>query len=215
MTKACKSSYYQNLRLDALSLLPRGLERVVEIGCGEGNSLAWLKTKHDCCWVGGVEAYPKAAEQARPKLDMLYEGDIESMELPIEPGSLDAVLCLDVLEHLVFPDRVLARARVWLKPGGLLVASIPNVRNWRVVLPLIFMGRWQYQDHGILDRTHLRFFTRESARQLVIDAGFSLDIVASSNLKKGKVRLLNGATLGIFKEFLVLQYVIRAKKDHA
>ena len=86
-------------------------------------------------------------------------GDVETMELPLEPGSFDVVLCGDVIEHLRDPVAALARLRPLLRPGGRLVLSTPNVANWAIRLSLL-AGRWRYTDRGILDRSHTHLFTR-------------------------------------------------------
>lgn len=205
--------YYENVRFDALPLLPENTDRVLEIGCGTGNTLAWLKANKGCSWVGGVEIFPQAAKEARSKLDALYEGDGEVLDFPIETGSLDAVLCLDILEHMVDPWRMVRRLDALLKPGGVLIASIPNVRYFRVVLPLLLRGRWEYTDSGILDKTHLRFFVRSTALELLECSGMTVDKVNVQGLGKVKARVANALTLSLLKPLFEYQYVMRARKD--
>lgn len=205
--------YFEHVRYDALSLVPNDVGRVLDIGCGKGNTLAWLKANSGCTWVGGVELFHEAASEARKKLDALYEGDIETLDLPIEPESLDVVLCLDVLEHLVDPWRVVRQMHTLLKPGGSLIASIPNVRNFHVLGPLLLLGEWQYTSDGLLDRTHLRFFTRASAIELLQCSGLEVDAVTAPSLSEGKIKIVNTLTFSLFKRFLEFQYLIRAKKN--
>ncbi len=204
--------YFEGVRHDALSLLPERASRVLEIGCGTGNTLAWLKANKGCTWVGGVEIVHEAARKARGKLDALYEGDVEALELPIEAGSLDAILCLDVLEHMVDPWRVVRRMHALLKPGGVIIASIPNVRNFRVVLPLLLRGRWEYTDDGLLDRTHLRFFVRDTAVRLLQCSGLTVDAVRPKGPLGRKGRILNALTLSRIKPLLEVRYLIRARR---
>ena len=103
-------------------------------------------------------------------------GDVEAMELPFEPGSFDAVVAADVVEHLRAPERFLARARPLLRAGGRLVLSTPNVANWAMRLSLL-AGRWRYTDRGILDRTHTRLFTRNTLVETLEEAGYRVDVV--------------------------------------
>lgn len=204
--------YFENVRLDALSLLPSGVDRVLELGCGTGNTLAWLKANKGCSWVAGVEIFKEAAEEAKEKLDVVYEGDAERLELPIEEGSLDAVLCLDVLEHMVDPWRMIHRLHALLKPGGVIIASLPNVRNFRVVLPLLLLGKWTYGDSALLDKTHLRFFVRRTAIELLECSGMTVDVTKVLGLDQWKAKTANALTLSLFKPLFEYQYVMRAKK---
>jgi SAM-dependent methyltransferase len=212
---AKNSEYFGAVRTDVLGLLPTRMERVLEIGCGSGDTLAYLKAIGRCSWAAGVELFPTAAAHARERLDRVYEGNVETMPLELEPGSIDAVLCLDVLEHLFDPWAVVRKLDPLLKPGGVLIASIPNVRHLKVLAPLIFRGRWDYGDSGLLDRTHLRFFVRDTAIDLLECSGLKVDAVeANGPLVPGApLTLLNKLTLSVFQGFLDFQYLIRARKS--
>jgi 2-polyprenyl-3-methyl-5-hydroxy-6-metoxy-1,4-benzoquinol methylase len=122
--------------------------------------------------VDGVEIDPEAARQAREICDKVWVGDLEKMNCD-EFGQYDLILFGDVLEHLVDPVAVLRRLREHLNPPGVLVASIPNVANWSMRLRLL-AGRFDYTDRGLLDRTHLRFFTKRTAVRLIEDGGFTV-----------------------------------------
>lgn len=205
--------YFANPRTDILPLLPARCEVVLELGCGSGATLKWLKAQHHCQRTYGVELFPQAASLAAQGVDEVLQGDIEHLQLPWPAAHFDLILCLDVLEHLVDPWQVLARLMTHLKPGGRVIASIPNVRNWRALGPLLFAGRWQYAQTGILDKTHLRFFTRESALELMQSSGLQVQAMQRLPLSSpGKSRLANQLTLGLCKEFLTLQYLIAADK---
>ena len=170
-----------------------------------------MKKEHGCHWVAGIEIEPKAASKARGKVDELYEGSIEEMILPIEDGSLDAVLCPDVLEHLVDPWSVVAKLSRLIKSGGYFVLSVPNVRHFKVLWPLITQGKWEYQEFGILDRTHLRFFTKDTAVKLV--DGMRVEAIECTGLAPGtRASLLNRLTFGLFRPFFEFQYIITARK---
>jgi 2-polyprenyl-3-methyl-5-hydroxy-6-metoxy-1,4-benzoquinol methylase len=205
--------YFANARTEILPLLPDFSPHVLELGCGSGATLKWLKANRYCSHTCGVELFKDAAALARDGVDIVINGDIESMELDLAANHFDLILCLDVLEHLVDPWRVMQRLVGYLKPGGTIIVSIPNIRNWRALLPLLFAGRWEYADTGILDRTHLRFFTRHSALALVQGSGVQLRAMHRLPLATSpKSRIANLATLGLFKEFLTLQYLIAAEK---
>ena len=146
-------------------------KRVLDVGCASGYLAEALSAAGNK--VSGVELDPVAAEAARPLLDRLVVGDIEQLDLVDEfgAGAFDVVIFADVLEHLRDPVEVLRRARPLLAEGGYAVLSIPNVAHGSVRLALL-RGRFEYRPVGLLDDTHLRFFTRDSFEQLIVDAGF-------------------------------------------
>lgn len=206
--------YYANVRHEILPLLPTRCDKVLDIGCGDGSTLIWLKEVKKCSWIGGVEIVPDAAEKAGKKLDMVYEGNIDTMDLPLAAHSLDLILCLDVLEHLIDPWSATRRIQRLLKPGGALIISVPNVRCKRVLLPLLLHGKWEYADQGILDRTHLRFFVRDSAIELVENAGLRVDMVdVTGGIARGKkARFMKTILPNSIMSFFARQYLIRGIK---
>jgi predicted TPR repeat methyltransferase len=120
--------------------------------------------------VAGVEADPSA----RPPIGAYDEWVAASVSGELSwSRRFDVVVCADVLEHVADPESVLARVREWIAPDGLLLVSLPNVANVAVRISLL-AGRFEYADAGILDRTHLRFYTRRSARRLVEGGGFRI-----------------------------------------
>lgn len=215
MTQPLSSSphYYSNVRRETLHALPDHVGRILEIGCGEGATGGYLRAEGRCDWAGGVELMPEIAERARQRLDQVWDGDFERIEPDIAPQSIDVILCLDVLEHMVDPWTAVRRLHEWLKPGGCIVASIPNVRYSRVVFPLLFRGKWTYRDAGVLDRTHLRFFVRETAIELMECSGLKVDLVERLNadIRRWTFKwFLDIATRGLVKEFRTPQFLIRA-----
>lgn len=209
-----KVEYYKNVRSEIFQLLPPHSEKLFEVGCGAGYTLSFLKESGRCSWVGGVELYSIAATEAKEKnIDLILEGSIDEIALPFEENSLDVILCLDVLEHLVDPWKVLKNLCRYLKHGGVLICSIPNVRHFRVVLPLLFKGEWKYSEEGILDKTHLRFFTKKTAVSLIEDSGCVVDELRTTGLAKwSRYAFMNLLTFGIFRPYFEYQYLIRGIK---
>jgi 2-polyprenyl-3-methyl-5-hydroxy-6-metoxy-1,4-benzoquinol methylase len=127
--------------------------------------------------VDGVEADPVAAEGARRHCRTVLVGDAETVDLSsLGDARYDVVVMADVVEHLRDPVSAMARYRPLLSPGGRLVLSTPNIANWSMRL-LHLAGRWDYTDRGIMDRTHVRFFTLKTISQTLYDAGYAINDV--------------------------------------
>lgn len=171
-----ESEYYAGLNEQLLRAVPDSARVIVEVGCAYGRLGARLKQLDPERVVFGVERALTAAEQARHVLDDVFVCDVESEELPLERGSVDCILYGDVLEHMVDPGAVLERHRSLLSSSGRVVCSIPNLQHHSVVTQLL-RGDFQYQESGLLDATHLRFFTFATAMKLLLDAGYAPDLV--------------------------------------
>ena len=151
-----------------LALVGSG-KRVLDVGCSSGYLARPLVARG--CTVVGLELDPTAAALARDVCEDVLVGDVETMELPFEPGSFDVVLCGDLIEHLRDPEAFLARVRPFLRADGRVVLSTPNVANWAMRLGLL-AGRWRYTERGILDRTHTHLFTRSTLVETLERAGY-------------------------------------------
>jgi SAM-dependent methyltransferase len=202
--------YFAHARKEIELLLPQKCGRVLEIGCGSGATLGWLRQNHQALHTVGIEIAEAAAATARIFADEVHCLDFERHELPGGAQKFDLVLCLDVLEHMVDPWTVINRvATRYLEPGGTLIVSLPNVRHYSVVLPLLLGGRWDYEDAGLLDRTHLRFFTKASAHALLSHPNFGpVSCIATGFTGLSAKRVLNTVTLGIFQELVTYQYFL-------
>ena len=204
------AGYFANARdAEVVPLLPAAVERALELGCGEGATLARLKEQGLVRWTSGIEIAPDAAEQARAHLDQVITGNIESVPDSNLPDALDLVLCLDVLEHLIDPWVVVRRLKAKLRPGGAIIACIPNIRHLGTLGPLLLNGRFDYASSGTLDRGHLRFFTRASARALFEDAGLAVTRIEAP--VRGKSALLDTLTLGFARDLCAYRFLIRAE----
>lgn len=144
---------------------------VLDVGCSNGLQGKYLR-KEKGCRVYGVDISRQAIQEARKNLDKATIMDIEKDGLPFKE-KFDVIIFSDILEHLASPEEVLKKFKTYLKKEGLVVTAIPNVANLKIRLHLLF-GRWEYQELGILDKTHLRFFTRDTARQLFKDCGLKI-----------------------------------------
>lgn len=214
--------YYGYVRQEILDLVPLTAKRILDIGCGAGRLGEVLKVRQRA-HVTGVEAIPAAAAQAKMRLDVLYEGDIESLSLTeVEP--FDAIVCADVLEHLKNPLAVLRHLRNTLSPEGHLIVSLPNVRHHSVVRGLL-EGHWTYEPAGLLDETHLRFFTRREIEKMLFRAGYQIEqrqMTTGAEYsawveqgRPGEIRIgslsVGGMTSEEAEEFHAYQYLFTAK----
>jgi 2-polyprenyl-3-methyl-5-hydroxy-6-metoxy-1,4-benzoquinol methylase len=202
--------YFTQTRWDLIELVPGTGNRVLEIGCGAGNTGEALKRAGKAVEVIGIERDPEAARWAAGKLDGVLQMSIEENTLALPPEYFDCIVAGDVLEHLQDPWAVVDRLRSCLKPGGHFIAGVPNVRNWRVLKGLVLAGRWQYAPSGILDRTHLRFFTKRSLAALFEHPNFRVERIVPrfTFLPRNKSKVCNCLTFGLFEEFLTTQYLI-------
>jgi len=216
-TRSSAPGYYSFVRREIEPLLPSRADHALEVGCGQGGTLAWLKDSGIAGRTTGIELDAASAAAARRYVDHLIEGDAEAAIDSLPAESLDLVLCLDVLEHLVDPWRAMARLTRALRPGGSVIISVPNVRHYSVALPLLWSGRWQYEHAGILDRTHLRFFTRASARALLSGAGLECAGGIDTGLEVTRKRELWKPLLArsAWRDLGVFQFVMRGRKPVA
>lgn len=178
--KTKQDTYYSHPRRELIPYLPLKAKRVLDIGCGGGGLGHILKTECGAQQVVGVEIVREAAEAARDYLDAVHLGSIEDLKLPYDAGHFDCIICADVLEHLVEPEQAIRKLGRLLNPEGALLISIPNVQ-YHDVLSMLSTGGWHYIPEGILDSTHLRWFTRESLDALVRGGGLEIGRVAPLN----------------------------------
>lgn len=199
-----------------LAFIPDDASVLLEVGCGSGAFAAGLKAARAAAGtaveIWGVEMDVEAARQASDHLDQVLQGEVSAVRDELPTAHFDCVVLNDVIEHVLDPDELLRSLLPLLKPGGCLVASIPNVRYFFNVVDLAVHGRWDYTDEGILDRTHLRFFTRSSMIRLLTDAGFRVEKSAGINPTGSlKFRLVNLLTFGRWSDMKYLQFACLAR----
>jgi 2-polyprenyl-3-methyl-5-hydroxy-6-metoxy-1,4-benzoquinol methylase len=190
----------------------RGARTVLDVGCSAGTLSEVLA--RDGATVDGIESDPVAGEQARDHCRVLLVGDVETVDLGPLPGGYDAVLMADVLEHLRDPVGVMARLRPLLAPGGRLLLSTPNIANWSMRL-LHLLGRWDYRERGIMDRTHVRFFTRRTLVRAVEAASYRVEEVDVTCplpvLRRQPFNAAAHAAARAWKNLLAYQFIVVAR----
>ncbi|MEB8388425.1 class I SAM-dependent methyltransferase [Rhodobacteraceae bacterium KMM 6894] len=210
-----RQEYHSLVRKDVLELVPDGMNSVLDVGGGTGGSSAYLKESGK---VSKAVVVDLVADNCLPAVDAAYGGNLENPELlhqvKTEQGKFDVILCLDVLEHLTDPWSIVDRLSDMLHPGGVLITSVPNARNYRLTAPLVFKGKFELTDRGLLDRTHLRWFVRSTARELVERDDLAVEYF-HGHFGGRKKKLFNKLTLGLFREFLIIQFYIRSRKSVA
>lgn len=158
--------------------VPRQAKTLLDVGCGRGGFGQSLLQRGPID-LTGIELDPVAADAASERYHQVITGAFPS---DIPPDRVfDCIVFNDILEHLVDPWGALAAAKKMLSPGGVVVASVPNMRYWPVLWPLLRRGEWRYVSDGVLDRTHLRFFTLSSVVEMFRGAGYEIETARPIN----------------------------------
>jgi 2-polyprenyl-3-methyl-5-hydroxy-6-metoxy-1,4-benzoquinol methylase len=165
--------YYAGKREDILSLINlRDGAKILDVGCGYGGIGKLINAKYKA-EIHGIDISQIAVDKARIYYDSVMAGNIETDEFDYQAAYFDIIICSDILEHLSDPWNALRKLKKYLKDDGLIVASIPNIRNAEVIVQLLD-GSFDYQEFGVLDDTHLRFFTYRSSINLFERSGFEV-----------------------------------------
>ncbi len=203
--------YYAHARTEIIALLPPSLHRVADVGGSSGATLSAIRAARPDVETVCIDTHLPSLQLARQRGHATVVCDLDA-GTPHVIADCDAVLFLDVLEHLVDPWRVLADAVRKTRAGTTFIVSLPNVRFWEVSAGLFFRGRWELQDAGVMDRTHLRFFTRLGGAQLVHGAGLTLQRTIGKLPGARRYGLLDRVTIGTLHDFLSAQYLYVATK---
>ncbi len=198
--------YFSQTRPEMLPFVPSDAKKIIDIGCSEGKFGRTVRERNKAV-VWGVEMNPRAAMEARKNLSKVFVGDIQIALKKIPKANFDCAIFNDVLEHLPYPEKVLEQIKDKLIPGGWIVCSIPNILHVSILKGMLIDRDWKYAPSGILDRTHLRFFTHKSLRRMFGNLGYSIEQIKGINPSRSKKFVLfNLLTLGLFQETQYQQY---------
>jgi 2-polyprenyl-3-methyl-5-hydroxy-6-metoxy-1,4-benzoquinol methylase len=204
-----KNEYFESTRPEIQNFLPIKIKRLLDVGCG-GGMVSWTaKQRLGIEYIAGIEVFEEAAKKAGERLDKVLVGDLESIDLDFPEGYFDCILCADSLEHMTDPWKALNKLTRYLDKEGRMVVSLPNIQN---IIPLskIIFNRLEYSDDGILDRTHLKFFTLHTMQKMFSDAGLIIEKQESNiSFNHAFVRKI---TFGLLDNFAVSIYYFILKK---
>lgn len=213
--------YYTNGRNQIIKQIEKDADAaisVLEIGCGMGGTLAKIEYLWPKAKTAGIEMVESVARLGANYLDII-QGDIETMELPYERESFDYIIFADVLEHLYDPEKILKRLLPYLKRDGKFLCSIPNIMHKSVLIPLL-QGKFEYEEAGILDRTHVRFFTLDSIAEMFNRCSMKIENLRASTYETGRTEeekelfdaLCKLPHIAESELFDVYQYIFRASR---
>jgi 2-polyprenyl-3-methyl-5-hydroxy-6-metoxy-1,4-benzoquinol methylase len=210
-----QKKYFNSIRSEMIPFLPEEYSKVLEIGCNVGNFRQNVSKK---CEYWGVEPFEEAANVAKTKLDKVLIGFYDKVENQIPDNYFDLIIANDVIEHVEQPWNLLQSLKTKMSPNASLVLSVPNVRYYRNLIELLQGKDWRYKDCGILDITHLRFFTEKSIVRLLNELGFEIEQmqgvspIKTTNLGGRKGRLKYWFFKLVFgKDIEFLQFGLRVK----
>lgn len=205
------SSYYSFERNEIFPFIPQDIQRTLDVGCASGIFSTKLKQARGVeTW--GIEMQKDIAEIAKSKLDRVLVGSFEEVCDQLPQHYFDCIFLNDVLEHMPDPESCLRRIKSNMLPKGTIIASIPNMRYIEVLIELLFRKDWRYRDSGILDRTHLRFFTKKSMIRMFQDCGYKIDMVKGINGVSPfcLTSILSKLSLNSLEDLKYKQYIILA-----
>lgn len=204
--------YYSLDRSMLMPFVPDNLEKILDVGCGEGVFSKRLKEDKGVKEAWGVEFFDGAIKKAEENLEKVIPLAIEDAIDLLPEAYFDCIFFNDVLEHLQDPYNVLKRIRSKCRNDGYIIASIPNILNFETIYQIILKQDWEYKDYGIMDRTHLRFFTAKSMHRMFTEAGYEVKKVSGINEFYGKkFWLLNKILFNKLNQMKYVQMVVVAK----
>lgn len=209
-------TYYQGSRPEMVALIDHSPRKVLELGCGDGSFRALLA---DDCEYWGIEPFPEAVVLAKKRLDRVFACTYEEALADLPDGYFDLVVCNDVIEHLVSHDHFFETIKAKISKNGYIVGSVPNVRHLSNLINLIGRKDWRYEDDGILDSTHLRFFTEKSLRRAFEQHGYRLEALKYLKIIKPRIHppsrlFYNLLILFLGKDTRPLQFGFRIRANN-
>lgn len=204
--------YFRNNRSEMLKFIPKQAVNILEVGCGEGNFISLLKSDKRELW--GIEINSEAAQKATEVCNYVLSGDFNSVYEQLPVNHFDCIVFNDVLEHMYLPWEVLSMSKKLLRSEGVIVSSIPNFRYIsNLITEIVFEGEFRYKPNGgILDDTHIRFFTSKSILRMYNDLGFN--VLAHEGLhpcRSWKEKLFIFLSFGILKDSRFKQFATVVK----
>lgn len=209
------ANYYQNTRTEMMDFVPEGIKTSLEAGCSEGSFSRQLIDKYKTeTW--GIEPHKPSAKKASKYLHKVFDTSVEEAIKKLPSNHFDLIVFNDVLEHLYDPEQVLKDLKRTLTKKGVVVASIPNIRYFHNFRALALHSDWVYEEAGVLDFTHLRFFTHKSIKMMFEEAGYKVDEMQGINPTPHipfKFKVFNFATRNRFWDCPYIQFGVRASVD--
>ncbi len=204
--------YYNQERLDLLQLVPRQAKIILDVGCGRGLLGKALKSRDNSATIWGIEINPPAVQEAQAHLDNCLLVDLENLEEKIIPWpEFDCIIFADILEHLREPWKVLKKFSYHLRPHGKIICSLPNIRHYKVIKDIL-RNRWYYREEGILDESHLRFFSLATINRIMALGGYEIELIKRKKKASNFMKGLNYLFFNLLDDFLTQQYLIVARK---
>jgi 2-polyprenyl-3-methyl-5-hydroxy-6-metoxy-1,4-benzoquinol methylase len=204
-------AYHGYTRNDVIQLIgQQSLPRILDVGCGSGVFSSRIHSLYGSeTW--GIEPESESFEKSTENLTRALHGTFESTNQILPRHYFNAIFFNDVLEHMIDPQRCLEQAKYLLADEGKIYASLPNFIFADNVVQIVFNKDWRYEESGVLDKTHLRFFTRKSMIRLFSDAGYHVNKVTPlSKVETWKWKLLLNLSFNKLEEYAVYQYGIVA-----
>jgi 2-polyprenyl-3-methyl-5-hydroxy-6-metoxy-1,4-benzoquinol methylase len=188
------NNYYNNNREEMLQFIPESYATVLEIGCGQGN---FKHNLNNSCEYWGVEQNEIIGKKAEDKLYKVIIGDFMKINKLLPDHYFDLIICNDIIEHIDEYNLFFKILKKKMNTNANIIGSIPNVRFYSNLIRLIILKDWEYVNDGILDRTHLRFFTKKSLIRIFKNNNFSIE----------KFRGINGIKFSMFPVKLILKNI--------
>ncbi len=194
-----------------IPFLPDSLGCALDVGCGAGGFGEMIK-QSSSAEVWGIEINADMANEAKKRLDRVLVGEAVDQLRSLPHGRFDAIIFNDVLEHLAWPDEALRLARPLLSRQGVVVASIPNIRYFRALKQILWNRDFPWDDSGVFDKTHLRYFTKKSIVRLFESSHYQIERIEGINAAIGaKLSVALFLTFGAFRDARYLQYAVVAR----
>lgn len=206
-----KREYYEDERNEMDYFLNEAPKKSIEFGCSTGRFSQRVKKKYNT-EVWGIDIDEESINQAKIKLDKAFCGDAMELIDSLPENYFDCLICNDFIEHIYSPELFFEKIKKCLTNDAILICSLPNVRYWKHFNRYLFLKDWKYKKSGILDHTHLRFFTKKSMKRAIKAWGFEIQLIKGIRPSKSPFfYIFNILTLFLIRDMRFLQYGFKAK----